>query len=415
MKRVWQTGAKILTGLFVTAVCAMPQAYTISARPGVVNYMEGNASINGQQIQAKQQKSIFLNANDVLSTDVGKAEVLLTPGVFLRIGDNSQIRMISPSLTDAQVELDRGEAMLEVDELVKDNRITITNHGGSLVVQKTGLYRLTAGDQPTAATLEGKAEIYFGDDHIELNKGHETVLAAQLRAQKFDAKREDDLYAWSNTRSEYNAAASYQTAKNVSVGSYNGGWWDYGFGGWAAPGWYWNSAFNSYAWLPMNAAFFSPFGYGFYGPGLIGYAPVITAPIYYGGGGGYQNWQNWKKTHPGTTTAPVKGAQVAAVPVNPNRPPALGFTASPAAAAAARSQMSRSFASQGGFQTITGAPAARFEGAPISGGGVRMGSSGPSAAVHSSGPSFSGGGHASGGFSGTGMSAGHAAGGGGHK
>ncbi len=412
MKRVRQRAAMILTGFFVTAMCAMPQAYTISARPGVVNYIEGNASINGQPIQVKQQKSTFLNANDVLSTDIGKAEVLLMPGVFLRIGDNSQVRMVSPSLTDAQVELERGEAMLEVDELVKDNRITLTNHGGSMLIQKTGLYRATAGDQPTAATLEGKAEVHFGDDHIELNKGHETVLTAQLRAQKFDAKNEDDLYAWSNARSEYDAAASYQTAKNVNVNSYNGGWWDYGFGGWAAPGWYWNSAFNSYAWLPLNGAFFSPFGYGFYGPGLIGYAPVITAPIY-GGGGGYQNWQNWKKTHPGATTAPVKGAQVAAVPVNPNHPPALGFTGSPAAAAAARSQMARSFASQGGFRTMTGAPAARFEGGSVGGGGVRMGGA-SSAAAHSSGPSFSGG-HASAGFSGAGMSAGHSAGGGGHK
>ncbi len=379
MKRVWQVSAKVLTGFFAAVMCAMPQAYTVSARPGVVNYIEGSAYLNGQPVSAKQQRSTFLNANDTLSTDIGKAEVLLTPGVFLRIGDNSQVRMISPSLTDTQVELNRGEAMLEVDELVKDNHISLLDHGSSIVVQKTGLYRFTSGDQPTAATMDGKAEIYLGDDHIQLSKGHETVLTGRLRAEKFDAKREDDLYAWSNARSEYDSAASYQTAKNVNLNSYgntyNSAWGGYGFGGWAAPGWYWNSGFNSYAWLPMNAAFFSPFGYGFYGPGVVGYAPVIMAPIY--GGGGGLNWQNWKKTHPGATTAPVKGGQVAAVPVNPKAPPALGLARSPAAAAMARSQMARSFASQGGFRTATGAPAARFEGGRMSGSsGVRMGSSG---------------------------------------
>ena len=71
----------------------------------------------------------FLNANDTLSTDSGKAEVLLTPGVFLRIGENSQIRMISPSLTNTQVEVTKGEAMLEVADFLKDNNIEILARG----------------------------------------------------------------------------------------------------------------------------------------------------------------------------------------------------------------------------------------------------------------------------------------------
>ena len=36
------------------------------------------------------------------------------PGTFLRIGDYSQIHMIAPSLTNSQVELVQGEAILEV-------------------------------------------------------------------------------------------------------------------------------------------------------------------------------------------------------------------------------------------------------------------------------------------------------------
>ena len=34
-----------------------------------------------------------LNTGDVLDTAQGKAEILLTPGVFLRVGDNSEVRM----------------------------------------------------------------------------------------------------------------------------------------------------------------------------------------------------------------------------------------------------------------------------------------------------------------------------------
>ncbi len=383
MKRVWQVPAKILTGVFVTAMCAMPQAYTISAKPGVVNYIEGNAFVNGRPVSATKLKSTFLNANDTLSTDIGKAEVLLTPGVFLRIGDNSRIRMVSPSLTDIQVQLEQGEAMIEVDDLVKDNHITMLAPGGSVALQKTGLYRFATEPAPRAAVIDGKAQVFMGDRKLELGKGREVVLAANLKPEKFDRKKEDDLYAWSNVRSEYNAAASYQAARNFSSNNY-GGWGGLGFGGWYGPGWYWNSGFNSWAWLPMNGAFYSPFGYGFYGPGVLPYAPVVMAPVY--GGGGYVRGGK------GVKDPPPAAAKNVPVPISPRNPPAMGAAArSPYANQAARSQAARSFANQGGFRTATGAPAATFSGGRVSGGGVRMGGA-SNAAGRSSGGNWSGGG-----------------------
>jgi hypothetical protein len=376
-------------------MCAMPQAYTISAKPGVVNYIEGNAFLNGRPVSATKLKSTFLNANDTLSTDIGKAEVLLTPGVFLRIGDNSRIRMVSPSLTDIQVQLERGEAMIEVDDLVKDNHITMLAPGVSVALQKTGLYRFTTEPAPTAGVIDGKAEVLVGDRKLELGKGHEVVLAANLKSEKFDRKREDDLYAWSNVRSEYNAAASYQAARNVTINNYGlggyGGWTGLGFGGWYGPGWYWNSGFNSWAWLPMDGAFYSPFGYGFYGPGVLPYAPVVYAPVYGGGGGAV--------TGKGTQDPPVKGKKVP-VPISPKNPPVVGMAArSPYQNEVARTQVARSFANNGGFRTASGAPAGTFAGGRASGGGVRMGG-GSSAASRSSGSwsgggGFSGGGHVS--------------------
>src|SRR5581483_2820233 len=124
MKRVWQRPGIVLAGLLVSAGYALPQ-YTISARPGVVNCIEGNAFLNNKPLSEKGIASTFLSANDTLSTDVGKAEVLLTPGVFLRIGNNTTICMISPSLTDTRFEVKRGEAILEADGLLKENSITV--------------------------------------------------------------------------------------------------------------------------------------------------------------------------------------------------------------------------------------------------------------------------------------------------
>jgi hypothetical protein len=308
MKRVWHTPAGIVAGLFVAALCAMPQAYTISARPGVINYIEGAASVNGSRVSNKTTGRSFLAANDTLSTETGKAEVLLTPGVFLRVGANSEIRMISPSLTKTVVEVTGGEAFVEAADLVKENDIEILDHGTTTRLLKPGLYKFIATGQPIAAVISGKAEVSVAGRKINLGKNHQTVLDAELKSEKYNSKEEgntDDLYAWSQVRDQYEAASSFSAARTAMASGYSSGGWGTGYGGYGlgyGPGWAWNPAFNSWAWLPGDGAFFSPFGYGFFAPGVVAYAPVTYVPV----GGG---------------TKPV------AVPVNPSKPPAMGTTA----------------------------------------------------------------------------------------
>ena len=339
MARLYKRPVLVLSGLLLAALHATPQAYTISAKPGAVNYIEGNAFRNGKPISDKGLKSTFLDANDTLSTGVGKAEVLLTPGVFLRLGEQSEIRLISPSLTNTQVEVSRGEVMLEATGLTKDQSIQITEGGSSITVSNNGLYRFTAGDPPRAAVLDGKATVTSGDHNINLKKGKEVVLAANLKPQKFDRKKEDKLYAWSNVRSQYEAAATYRVAQTAYETS-PGRWRGFGYNGFSGPGWYWNDVFSSWAWLPGSGAFYSPFGYGFYSPGLVMNAPVVMGAIYRGG----------------LRQNPV----MAQIPINPSNPGAVGAaTASPwandqARAAAARSMM------ESGMRTGSGAPVPNY-------------------------------------------------------
>jgi len=383
MKRAWLNTTKILTGLFVTAMYAMPQGYTVSAKPGVVNYIEGNAFLNGSPLSAQSLKAVFLNANDTISTDIGKAEVLLAPGCFLRLGDNTKVQMVSPSLADTQIAVKSGSAMVEVDDIVKDSRITVLAGSASIVLDRNGLYRFSADGTATASVLDGKAAVYFGDRKLDVGKGREVALDQSSKARKFDSKRSDDLYAWSNIRAQYNAAASYQAAKDVNAAGYGGVWGGYGFSGYSNPGWFWNSGFNSWSWLPGNGAFYSPFGFGFYGPGVVGYAPVIFAPVYRGGGGGvYAGRGGIPRQQASGAKGVVAGAQAPAaaapqrmsVPVDPRRPGVVGAgISSPAAGMAARNQAVRSFSSNGGFRTGSGmtVPAGRAAGGYVGGGGAR--------------------------------------------
>jgi len=330
------------------AASCFSQTYTISAKPGALNYIQGDVLVNGDPVWTTNVKSTFLKANDVIAVKTGKAEVLLTPGVFLRLGENSMVRMIKPSLIETQLEVLSGESMIEVDDMVVGSSVAVMDHGSSTTLLKPGLFRFT---ETTIAALDGKADVAFGERKLELKKNHQVEIGDTLSASKVDLNQGDDLFAWSNTRAQYNAAATYAGSTSV----YNSG--GYGFSAYNSPGWYWNSPYNSYMWLPSNGAFYSPFGWGFYGPGLVSYAPVMMfGGLGYGYGYGYGAAVTTAAGKPAGTTKPV------AVPVNPRNVGVSDFTGnSPAAFSAARSKMQQ-VATYYGLHTAKGEPAANLRG-----------------------------------------------------
>ena len=201
----------ITMGLLLAAVSAPAWATPSVPRPGSLNYVEGQASIDNQTVTSKAVGSAELNAGDVLSTGNGHAEMLLTPGVYLRLGKNSAVRMIAPELTNTHVAVLSGEAMVEVDQIHQENAIRIENGGTSTELLKNGVYDFTTEPTPVVRVLDGKARVYQGDEHVDLGKGHEAFAGnPPLQSQKFDrkdAERADDLYQWSKLRSEYLAEA----------------------------------------------------------------------------------------------------------------------------------------------------------------------------------------------------------------
>ena len=110
-----------IAGVFLAAALSVPawgtdpaQPKPHAARPGGLNYVEGQVSIDGEALGAGAIGYTELNPGQSLETGAGKAELLLTPGVFFRLGDNSSAVLISPSLTDTELRLDKGEATVEV-------------------------------------------------------------------------------------------------------------------------------------------------------------------------------------------------------------------------------------------------------------------------------------------------------------
>ena len=253
--------------------------------PGAVNYIEGNVSIDGAPLNSQQIGSTALRANQAIATADGKAEVLLSPGAFLRLGSNSEVRMISPALVDPRVEVVHGSALIEVDSKLKEAHLDIVEHGATASVLKEGLYRFDA-DQSKIGVIDGKLLVASNDQSKEIGKGKEIVLdnAPKLKAVSFDRHTKDELYVWSDIRSNYLAEANASTARYISSG----------YGPYSGAGWYWNPYFSMYSWLPGDGFFYSPFGYPFYS---LGYAPFY---------GGYYGSPRYFR-RPLTGSAPIHG------------------------------------------------------------------------------------------------------------
>ena len=265
--------------LSLATLCA-PVALAQTANPavpGTINYVEGLASINGRPLNQQAVGNAQLQPGQVLETANGRAEVLLTPGVFLRVGDNSAVRMISPNLLNTQIELNRGRADVEVDEIHPRNDIQVSVGGANTRLLKGGLYAFDA-DKGTVRVFKGEAELLERNGNIQkalkIKGDHQVGLAENAEVQSVSFNRnqaEDALYNWSSLRSQYLAEANLTLASQYA-----------GYGA-MDPGWYWDAGFWGYTWLPGDGLLWSPFGWGFYSPRYIFYG----GPVFYGGRGGY--------------------------------------------------------------------------------------------------------------------------------
>lgn len=249
---------------FVFAAGAGAQS-VISAHSGVIHYVEGDVTIDGTAVHPKFAEFPDVKSGQLLATEEGRAEVLLTPGVFMRVTENSSVRMLSNALADTRLEVISGSVLVEVGELLEHNAIAFDVAGAHMTLAKKGLYRIDASPA-RLRVFDGQALVTVGSEGLSAKKGHQIDLeTAKLVDARFDIKDTDAFYRWSARRSEYVAAANVVSARVASNS-------DYGSGFASGPaGWSWNPYFGMYTFLPRSGVYFSPFGSAFYSPAAVNY------------------------------------------------------------------------------------------------------------------------------------------------
>ena len=227
----------------------------ISAQSGLLNHIEGNALLNGYQIMVKPGDFPQMKEGDEFRTEKGHQEVLLGPGVFLRLGENSAFRMVSARLTDTRIDFERGSALIECASLPRHAHLAVTFRQATLSILKDGVYRLDSGPAQLKV-YAGEARVLQGGQAHTVGRGRLLVLDGVSVSGKLSEQTGDALYQWSRERSEFLAAASVSAAKYVHQTGVS----------YASNSWVWTPSLRVYTLVLLNGTWQNAWGFRYYSP-----------------------------------------------------------------------------------------------------------------------------------------------------
>lgn len=244
--------------------------YVISAHSGLIHYTEGDVFIGDTALKTKFGEYPDVKAGQHLRTAEGRAEVLLTPGVFLRLAENSEIAMISTALTNTRVEVVTGSVILEASEVQKDQAIELTFGGSVVEVRKRGVFRFDAGTPPRVRVFDGEITVADAGRQLTVKEGKQVLLTSVPMVEKFSKDDDTDaFYRWAGRRSGYLALANVSAAHRMYENNIP----------WQAGGWYYNPYFGMFTYIPIHGRFTNAWNHSYYSPAQM-YRPQPINPNY---------------------------------------------------------------------------------------------------------------------------------------
>lgn len=270
------------------------EVHVISARAGGINLIQGTVSVrrttDADWSTAVGQKR--LKTGDRLRTGLdGRAEILLNPGSYLRLDQESEIELTEPTLDKLVVTVARGTTLFEVTG-VKDTKlyITVETPRGRVLITRAGVYRVDVRPDGAVEATVRKGELQLastagqkiGDGRVVILDGKSVAVA------KVDKKAPEDAFeAWSRGRAEMLAQANERLRRQAAQvrgalnGYRNGG--SYGFG--YAPYfglWFFDASIGCHVFYPFYGGWRSNYyGFGYsscYGLPWRDFTPVVSPP-----------------------------------------------------------------------------------------------------------------------------------------
>ena len=172
----------------------------LSTKAGIIEYEQGAVFVDNVPLSLSKGDYLQLENGQNLRTELGRAELLLIPGIYLRLGEKSFLRMEQSNLDDAQVALEQGSALVEVVKPIKENRLRIHFFKGVVEIKKPGLYRLDASSGELRA-YGGEVLVATGSRQIIIKRNKMVGLNGEQAATKFNGNIMDSFHRWAARRS----------------------------------------------------------------------------------------------------------------------------------------------------------------------------------------------------------------------
>lgn len=226
--------------------------HVISAKAGLLHYTEGEVLLEGQPVTVKAGEYPEMKEGQVLrTTEVGRAEVLLTPGAFMRVAENSSFKLLVSKLENVRLEILSGSVLIETIEVTEGSAIALQLGQATVELEKRGVFRIDA-EPRRVRVYDGQAVVLSKGQTLTLKEGKMATLDV-LVSEKFDKSTGDSFHRWAGRRSGYVARANMVSARLVRGETFNSG------------SWYFNPYFGTYTYLPLNG-YSNIYGYRYLSP-----------------------------------------------------------------------------------------------------------------------------------------------------
>ena len=250
-----------------TQTTTVSDKFLISAKAGGVNAVDGEVFIKradgrtghlfkGDEVQIGER---------VTTGDDGKAEVLMNPGSYVRLGPKSSFEFVSTDLDDVRLKMHSGSAVLEILGTEGFN-VELSTDTARFTILESGVYRIDAAEKGSSVVAVWKGKLRAGNEtKSSVGKGKVVTFDGSMYSvAKFDRDIKDALSTWSSERaktlSQMSASLRPNALRHSLISSFYGNQWNFynSFGLWV-----YNPAARSFCFLPFGWGWQSPYGYGF--------------------------------------------------------------------------------------------------------------------------------------------------------
>lgn len=267
------------------------QRYVVSAKAGEVNLVEGDVTQRAAKSADEDWQMVIagdqIADGETVKTGSGsRLEVLLNPGSYFRVSENSEFTFKNTALDHLAIELTRGSAIVEAAQVkgYAGTLLSVATPSGDVNITNGGIYRIDTG------TASGSAiEVFKGAakaNGSEIKEGKKASLGGGTALiSDFNKKDGDQFDTWSKDRAK-NLVEANSTMVNPSITStagfmsgpglfYPGGFFgsfgyfgaNYGYPGGCGGWWVFDPFFGSNVYLPNGfdfcPSFFSPYGWSY--------------------------------------------------------------------------------------------------------------------------------------------------------